>query len=212
MEQNPQEKQSKPDLKKGAPVGATLRSFKDYTEEKWTIVKSMDELWNNSVSKEKIVIRGNLDINFDITESPDVEINGDLRCKSISGKGTIYVGESLKGDAINMATVRAASIVCSSINCGEIAAHGEINSNEIAGNEIRAHEIHVTNALACKMIYAKRIYAGSITASQIIAEDVEAKTSIDCDTIKAKRAKAQGIFATFEKVIDEIVETGPHQE
>jgi hypothetical protein len=200
------------------PIGSTLRVFKtagenlNITDGKWAVVSNLNELMNNSLSKDKIRIKGNVSIAFDMKEIPDLEIEGDLRCKGIASSNLIYVSGDMAGESIKAKVIRATNITSSYVEGDEITVGEKITASELIGGIIKAKEIHVTETLAGDSIVANMIYASDIIAKQIVATEgagnIEAKNKIICDSLKAKKAKAVKITAETEEITEKKIETG----
>ena len=208
MEQASREvKKNTPNFGNGAPMGTQLRNFKDRADDRYIVVGNLTELINNSVSKDKIRIKGNMDILFDISDIPDIEIEGNLRCKNVKTSNRISVSGSIKADSIEASHIHAGNIACLIIAAEEITADDKIFSNSVSGRSISAKEMHVTGDVVGDSIHAALIYARDVTAKIIVSTEIEAKDMISCDSLKAKRAKAMRINAK-ESEIEERIETG----
>jgi hypothetical protein len=193
--------QTKHDPHRNAPMGKELRHFKDTCDAlnaingSWRIVANMNELLNNSLYRDRIKIRGNMDMVFDIPETLlDFEVDGNLRCKDIKSERGIMVTGNIKAESLEAKSVHALNMICSSIKASEeIFAEGQIFANSLEGGDIRANELHVTERISGKDVRAAIIYAGDVKAERITCNEVEAKRGISCEVLDSKIFKAKEV-------------------
>jgi len=205
MEQIPEEMQKRPNMKKGALMDARLRNLKDIVEDRYIIVRNMEELWNNSVSKDRIKIKGNISMTFYAFGLPELEVEGNLKCKTISSENGIYVDGDIKGRTIHAKSIKARNITCSHIACGEITAYESVVSNRIAMKRMNSPDIFVAEEVLGTEITTKTMYAREAKVSHITATEIEAEYEISCEFLKAKKAKAGSISAARKEIEEETI-------
>ncbi|MCX6773658.1 MAG: hypothetical protein NTY68_01515 [Candidatus Micrarchaeota archaeon] len=183
-------KPSKHDFSHNAHIGKEMRSMKDAAEEKYIAVANIEELMNNSLSMDRIKIRGNIEIAFNMSDIPEMEIEGDLRCKNIVSSNGITVVGDIKADCIRVKQISARNIACSVIEADDIAVENRILSNNLYGKNIKAKEIRVTEKIFGQNIDADSIYASDVNAYHISSKTVESKSRISCEILDSKNFKA----------------------